>query len=444
MSTGEDSIEGLSLTFPSTTRHHSGIYICQADNGGGQPATAEVRLDVQHAPVVEEDQVYVHDSAGSELDVTCTVHASPPAKVEWFKDSVVLTDEERVIRMEKRGNRHTLLLPSLGDGQDRSGVYKCLARNRLGEAEAEVVVSRHAAPVVFLSGEEGVSSDSYSLAWVTESSSPVTQFLVQHREEDGDQTWISATVLPVQESPGKFSGSLELAGLTAGTKYLAKIASRTADHELGSFSSLFVFATAEKKTEKPVEEEVIPLPTLIPVVVTEEEVIEPEEATEDEMITPEVDADVDISLAATEEYQVLQTDESEEMEANADAIDNADIIVVEQEPSSTEAIEETKSEDADAINDAVAIEDTITIDDADATDNKDLPDSIEDNMIESIEESQLIDDNDNSTTLQPSDKQLTKARESASGLVQDQGSLGAISYVNIVLFCLSFLVVGLH
>jgi len=426
MSTGEDTIEGLSLTFPSTTRHHSGIYICQADNGGGQPATAEVRLDVQHPPVVEKDQMYVYDSAGSELDVTCTVHASPPAKVEWYKDSVLLTDEERVIRIEKRGNRHTLLLPSLGDGQDRSGIYRCLARNRLGEAKAEVVVSRHAAPVVFLSGEQGVSSDSYSLSWVTESSSPVTEFLVQHREENGDQTWISATVLPVLESLGKYSGSLELAGLEPGTKYIAKIASRTADHELGSFSSLFVFTTAEKKIEKPEEEEVIPA------MVNEEVVILPELVTQEIILTPEVDSDVEVNMEATEEYQV--------MEANADAIDNADIIVDEQDSSSVEAKEEATSEDADATIDAVDTENNIPIDDTDATDNKDPPDSIEDNIIESIEESQLVDDN--STTLQDSDKQLTdQPRESASGLVQDQGDSGTTNcYVNIVMFLLSFMI----
>ena len=47
MPTGEDSIEGLSLTYTAVTRHHSGIYICSADNGFGQASVANLKLDVQ-------------------------------------------------------------------------------------------------------------------------------------------------------------------------------------------------------------------------------------------------------------------------------------------------------------------------------------------------------------------------------------------------------------
>ena len=47
MPTGEDNIRGLSLTYQAVTRHHSGIYICSADNGFGQPSLANLKLDVQ-------------------------------------------------------------------------------------------------------------------------------------------------------------------------------------------------------------------------------------------------------------------------------------------------------------------------------------------------------------------------------------------------------------
>ena len=47
MPTGEDSIEGLSLTYTAVTRHHSGNYICSADNGFRQPSVANLKLDVQ-------------------------------------------------------------------------------------------------------------------------------------------------------------------------------------------------------------------------------------------------------------------------------------------------------------------------------------------------------------------------------------------------------------
>jgi len=35
------------MTFPKTSRHHSGNYVCSADNGFGTPTTAHIILDVQ-------------------------------------------------------------------------------------------------------------------------------------------------------------------------------------------------------------------------------------------------------------------------------------------------------------------------------------------------------------------------------------------------------------
>ena len=44
---GEDTVKGLSMTFPKASRHHSGHYFCAADNGFGAPTTAHITLDVQ-------------------------------------------------------------------------------------------------------------------------------------------------------------------------------------------------------------------------------------------------------------------------------------------------------------------------------------------------------------------------------------------------------------
>ena len=48
MPSGEEEISGNMITFSQVTRHHSGHYICSADNGfGPQPVTAQIKLDVQ-------------------------------------------------------------------------------------------------------------------------------------------------------------------------------------------------------------------------------------------------------------------------------------------------------------------------------------------------------------------------------------------------------------
>ena len=44
---GSESMVGKSLTFTKVTRHHSGFYFCSADNGFGEPGSAQVILDVQ-------------------------------------------------------------------------------------------------------------------------------------------------------------------------------------------------------------------------------------------------------------------------------------------------------------------------------------------------------------------------------------------------------------
>ena len=47
MPSGEDEARGLSMTFTSTSRHHSGFYTCSADNGFGRATNATITLDVQ-------------------------------------------------------------------------------------------------------------------------------------------------------------------------------------------------------------------------------------------------------------------------------------------------------------------------------------------------------------------------------------------------------------
>ena len=122
---------GESLIFPETTRHHSGIYNCYADNGWGSPASAKVsntylsafsleinnslqiRVDVQHKPEIEQEETFIHSRDGDEVEITCTIHASPKAEVEWYKNGQLLDDSKWVI--ESRLNKHTLHLQKIGE-----------------------------------------------------------------------------------------------------------------------------------------------------------------------------------------------------------------------------------------------------------------------------------------------------------------------------------------
>ena len=64
MPSGEEEIRGLSITFSQTTRHHSGIYTCSADNGFGFSANATIVLDVQRKWFFKKVILYCTTSNG--------------------------------------------------------------------------------------------------------------------------------------------------------------------------------------------------------------------------------------------------------------------------------------------------------------------------------------------------------------------------------------------
>ena len=43
---GEKSMAGVSINIPDVSRHHTGLYICTAENGVGHPSAAEIDLQV--------------------------------------------------------------------------------------------------------------------------------------------------------------------------------------------------------------------------------------------------------------------------------------------------------------------------------------------------------------------------------------------------------------
>jgi len=130
---GKAFLPGSSISFPKTSRHHAGLYTCYADNGWREPAQASIQLDVQHAPEIEQQVMMVQNHGEAELRLICTVHASPIATVEWYKDGKLMGVKDNVI--SKRGNRHTLLI--MGATKDEvTEKFECKAHNALGKASA--------------------------------------------------------------------------------------------------------------------------------------------------------------------------------------------------------------------------------------------------------------------------------------------------------------------
>ena len=134
---GQEEIEGTELSFKNVDRHHSGLYICKADNGYGKPATQKIHVTVGYVPEVEVEEYFIHAAESQKVELVCSVHAEPHATVKWFKNSVELTGDTNTL--QKHGHRHTLTIPTVTDSD--FGNYTCRACNIHGCGEKNLEVS---------------------------------------------------------------------------------------------------------------------------------------------------------------------------------------------------------------------------------------------------------------------------------------------------------------
>ena len=94
-------------------------------------------LFVTDAPIIEQEQTFIHTREDDETEVVCNIHASPKADVTWYKNGFLMTEKEGIFTV--RGNRHTLLLT--GIRESTFGTYTCRAKNIFGSDERTTEVS---------------------------------------------------------------------------------------------------------------------------------------------------------------------------------------------------------------------------------------------------------------------------------------------------------------
>merc|ERR1711976_427618 len=239
MPSGEDSIEGLSLTFTSVTRHNSGVYICEADNGFGQPSSAVLKLDVQHAPEIEQEETFVHSREGDETEAICVVHSSPRAEVTWYKNNQPLDSSRNQIT--HIGNRHKLTIPVTS--KESFGQYTCRATNQYGESSKTTEISGKAEPAIIKSDQKGTEYNRFHLEWTAISFSPITTFKIEYKAL-GSSSWKSdeATAIRLPHEEKVFTGSYVLTRLKPATVYEARISSLN-KYGYSNPSKVFKFAT---------------------------------------------------------------------------------------------------------------------------------------------------------------------------------------------------------
>lgn len=238
MPNGEEEIAGSIISFNQVNRHHSGHYICSADNGfGPQAVTAEIKLDVQHKPTVEQEQTFIHTGAGDQTEVVCVVHASPHAKVTWLHNGQPIDTGNSLVN--QRGNKHTLMLVDINE--ESFGKYTCKAKNELGEDERTTEISGKAHEATIKSESQSSHASQYKLEWTAKSKSPITVFKIQYKLKN-DATWKESEVAASSLEDNFYVGHHEFKNLKSAAIYEVRIAS---ENQFGynSYGKEFEFAT---------------------------------------------------------------------------------------------------------------------------------------------------------------------------------------------------------
>jgi len=136
-----------SQTIPKAEKWTAGVFKCTAHNEWPEPASAEIRLDVQHAPEIRITATADYTYAWTRLTPTCYVEASPGATVEWYKNDQKLEVDDlnslySKIHLKEMGLGYENYNDTWVIDQDKIGVYECRARNYLGETSAAIDVYR--------------------------------------------------------------------------------------------------------------------------------------------------------------------------------------------------------------------------------------------------------------------------------------------------------------
>ena len=127
--------EQYSLVIDDTTLDDAGTYKCVASNKEGK-ATCRGELEVTEKLTAPEfadelDEAPIIVKEGEELSLDVTIRGKPAPEVEWYKDELSMQKSSNVTTLVK-GDKYTLLIYSAKPAD--SGVYKCVAKSKMGTA----------------------------------------------------------------------------------------------------------------------------------------------------------------------------------------------------------------------------------------------------------------------------------------------------------------------
>jgi hypothetical protein len=126
--------KGNTLTLRNVTKDDRGTYYCVADNGVRSGARRSIGVEIEFIPYVSIERPRYGQALQYDAILMCHVESFPSPAIEWYKDGVVLTDNQHyeisIYATSEEFSDTTIKVKRIEKKQ--YGNYACKATNKLG------------------------------------------------------------------------------------------------------------------------------------------------------------------------------------------------------------------------------------------------------------------------------------------------------------------------
>ncbi|XP_076658948.1 opioid-binding protein/cell adhesion molecule homolog [Halictus rubicundus] len=147
------SIEGSVFNITKVNRSQMGAYFCIASNGVPPTVSKRIMLIVQFAPEISKHNYTVGAQEGQRITLQCDLEAFPMLMNYWTKspDDDVIKNVTRYIQSVSDGTYKVhMKLTILSVAETDYGLYKCISKNTLGEANGNITLYKISTPTTQL------------------------------------------------------------------------------------------------------------------------------------------------------------------------------------------------------------------------------------------------------------------------------------------------------
>ncbi|XP_067094244.1 igLON family member 5 [Osmerus mordax] len=131
--------EGEFLDITEIKRQQAGEYECVTNNAVAPPSKHKVKVVVNYPPLIT-DVKNMPAQLGKTAILRCEAMAVPAVLFEWYRDDRRPVESDNTLRIKNEKTRSLLLFTNVTD--KHFGNYTCFASNRLGAANASMLLFR--------------------------------------------------------------------------------------------------------------------------------------------------------------------------------------------------------------------------------------------------------------------------------------------------------------